>query len=68
MAGISADTQNTVNNAGSDGSDSTGGINGAIDDMKAAFEQAIETNAEITVLKTRLGAEETAAQQRPNIG
>ena len=36
--------------------------------MKAAFEQAIETNAEITVLKTRLGAEETAAQQRPNIG
>ena len=68
MAGISADTQNTVNNAGTNGSDSLGGIDGAIQNMQAAFEQAIETNAEITVLKTRLGAEETAAQQRPNIG
>lgn len=46
----------------------TSGIDGAIASMKDAFEEAIKTNAEITVLKTRLGAEETAAQQRPNIG
>lgn len=44
------------------------GIKSAMTDMQAAFAQAIETNAEITVLKTRLGSEETAAQQRPNIG
>ncbi len=36
--------------------------------MSAAFDLATETNAKITVLKTVKGAEETAAQQRPNIG
>jgi len=36
--------------------------------MSAAFDLATETNAKITVLKTGKGAEETAAQQRPNIG
>jgi hypothetical protein len=43
-------------------------IQGEIDKMTAAFNQAIATNAEITVVKTEKGAEETAAQQRPNIG
>lgn len=43
-------------------------ITSAIGEMKAAFDQAIEANAQITVVKTEKGAEETAAQQRPNIG
>lgn len=50
----------------------TGGIDpttqSAIDSMTAAFDTAIQTNAKITVIKTEKGAEETAAQQRPNIG
>ncbi len=40
----------------------------AIQSMKEAFSTAITTNAEITTIKTQLGATETAAQQRPNIG
>ena len=40
----------------------------AINGMTAAFELAIKTNATITTTKTELGAIETAAQQRPNIG
>ncbi len=40
----------------------------AIAKMQDAFTTAINTNAEITTLKTQLGATETAAQQRPNIG
>lgn len=53
---------------------STGSVGGsanigaAIDQMTAAFNQAIETNVKITTVKTEKGAEETAAQQRPNIG
>lgn len=43
-------------------------IGAAIDKMTAAFNQAIETNVKITTIKTEKGAEETAAQQRPNIG
>ena len=40
----------------------------AMTQMSQAFDLAITTNAEITSLKTALGAIETAAQQRPNIG
>jgi hypothetical protein len=36
--------------------------------MESAFDQAIQTNAEITSIKTLLGSVETVAQQRPNIG
>ena len=43
-------------------------INAEIDKMTAAFNTAIETNEKITVVKTEKGSEETAAQQRPNIG
>lgn len=43
-------------------------INAEIDKMTAAFNQAIETNEKITVVKTEKGSEETAAQQRPNVG
>lgn len=48
--------------------DTSGNIDAQIDKMTAAFNTAIETNAKITVVKTEKGAEETAAQQRPNIG
>ena len=36
--------------------------------MNAAFALATDTNLKITIQKTVDGAEETAAQQRPNIG
>jgi hypothetical protein len=36
--------------------------------MEDAFNQAIQTNAQITSIKTELGSVETLAQQRPNIG
>ena len=42
--------------------------NSELDAMNQAFMVAIQVNAEITVAKTADGAEETAAQQRPNIG
>ena len=44
------------------------GANEELVQMQQAFNVAIEVNAAITVKKTALGAEETAAQQRPNIG
>ena len=43
-------------------------VNAEIQQMNQAFALATETNIEITVAKTVDGAEETAAQQRPNIG
>jgi len=43
-------------------------VNQEIDQMNQAFQVATQTNMEITVAKTVDGAEETAAQQRPNIG
>ena len=49
-------------------SSSSTDIDSQIDNMSAAFNKAIETNEKITVVKTEKGAEETAAQQRPNIG
>ncbi len=47
------------------GSDS---VDQEISQMNDAFALATETNMKITVAKTVDGAEETAAQQRPNIG
>ncbi len=44
------------------------GANEELTQMQQAFDVAIEVNAAITVKKTALGSEETAAQQRPNIG
>lgn len=46
----------------------SGAIKDAIGQMQAAFDEAIAANAKITEVKTEKGAEETAAQQRPNIG
>ncbi len=43
-------------------------VDAEIGQMNAAFALATETNMKITVAKTVDGAEETAAQQRPNIG
>ena len=43
-------------------------ISTELNEMNSAFEIAIWANAEITVNKTNDGAEETVAQQRPNIG
>ncbi|WP_456713462.1 hypothetical protein [Bradyrhizobium sp. USDA 4353] len=48
------------------GSPST--VDASIAQMQAAFNQAIQTNAKITSIKTTLGSVETVAQQRPNIG
>ena len=61
--------------AGNPSTDSSGALgsgNQAVDQeiqqMNDAFALATETNMKITVAKTIDGAEETAAQQRPNIG
>ena len=43
-------------------------VDSEIAQMNSAFALATQTNMEITVAKTVDGAEETAAQQRPNIG
>lgn len=48
--------------------DGQSAVDSEISQMNAAFLLATKTNAEITVAKTVDGAEETAAQQRPNIG
>jgi hypothetical protein len=47
---------------------SSSSVDQAIQQMQDAFNQAIQTNSEITSLKTTLGSIETVAQQRPNIG
>jgi hypothetical protein len=47
---------------------SSASVQSAISQMESAFDQAIQTNAEITSIKTLLGSVETLAQQRPNIG
>lgn len=54
----------------SSGALSTGSssVDAEIQQMNDAFALATETNMKITVAKTVDGAEETAAQQRPNIG
>ena len=46
----------------------SGSVDQEIAQMNDAFALATETNMKITVAKTVDGAEETAAQQRPNIG
>ena len=61
-SGNSATDSSAALNSGSSSVDSE------IAQMNAAFALATETNIKITVAKTVDGAEETAAQQRPNIG
>jgi hypothetical protein len=52
----------------SDGSTVPTSTQQSIQQMEDAFNQAIQTNSEITSVKTTLGSIETVAQQRPNIG
>jgi hypothetical protein len=54
--------------ASGSGSSASSSIQASIKQMQDAFDQAIQTNAEITSVKTTLGSIETVAQQRPNIG
>ena len=61
-AGNSATNSSGALQSGSDSVDQE------IQQMNDAFALATETNMKITVAKTVDGAEETAAQQRPNIG
>ena len=62
----SVSTATTPTSVGSVGGSTD--IGAAIDQMTAAFNQAIATNVTITTIKTEKGSEESAAQQRPNIG
>ena len=48
--------------------DGTDKVDAEIQQMNDAFALATQTNMDITIAKTVDGAEETAAQQRPNIG
>ena len=66
MSGTTTDPTSIA--SGTLDSSSTSDIDSEITAMDQAFNTAIATNTEITVHKTILGAEETAAQQRPNIG
>jgi hypothetical protein len=65
-------TDTTPSNGATDTSGALNSGSSAVDteiaDMNAAFALATETNTRITVDKTVDGAEETAAQQRPNVG
>ncbi|MGC2779010.1 MAG: hypothetical protein WA418_25600 [Bradyrhizobium sp.] len=63
---MSTVSSSTSNPSGTTNSSST--VDQAMQQMQDAFNQAIQTNAEITSLKTTLGSIETVAQQRPNIG
>lgn len=58
----------SVTNTAAPASTGSTAIDSAIASMQAAFNEAIVTNTQITTLKTELGAQESAAQQRPNIG
>jgi hypothetical protein len=59
---------NSSTDSSGDLSSGTSSVDSEISQMNAAFALATETNIEITNAKTIDGAEETAAQQRPNIG
>ncbi|MGJ5047270.1 hypothetical protein ACQR09_09395 [Bradyrhizobium oligotrophicum] len=63
---MSTVSSSTSGSSGTTNSSST--VDQAMQQMQEAFNQAIQTNAEITSLKTTLGSIETVAQQRPNIG
>ena len=67
-----ADTSSVGGNGATDSSGAlqsgSQSVDQEIQQMNDAFALATETNMKITVAKTIDGAEETAAQQRPNIG
>jgi hypothetical protein len=59
---------NSPTDSSGDLSAGSASVDSEIAQMNAAFALATETNIKITIAKTVDGAEETAAQQRPNIG
>jgi len=59
---------NAASNSGGALQGGSASVDQEIQQMNDAFALATETNMKITVAKTVDGAEETAAQQRPNIG
>ncbi|UDL94591.1 hypothetical protein LGH83_19185 [Lichenihabitans sp. PAMC28606] len=67
MASSSVGGNGATDSSGALQSGSTS-VDAEIQQMNDAFALATETNMKITVAKTIDGAEETAAQQRPNIG
>jgi hypothetical protein len=68
MTASSGASGNAPTNSSGNLASGTSSVNAEISQMNAAFALATQTNMEITVAKTVDGAEETAAQQRPNIG
>ena len=65
---IGAGAGNAASSSGSSLQAGSSSVDQEIQQMNDAFALATETNMKITVAKTVDGAEETAAQQRPNIG
>jgi hypothetical protein len=59
---------NSPTDSSTDLANGSDAVDKEIAQMNAAFALATETNIKITVAKTIDGAEETAAEQRPNIG
>lgn len=59
---------NSSSNTSGDLQSGSSSVDQEIGEMNQAFALATETNMKITIAKTIDGAEETAAQQRPNIG
>jgi hypothetical protein len=59
---------NSPTDSSADLANGSAAVDKEIAQMNAAFALATETNIRITVAKTIDGAEETAAEQRPNIG
>jgi hypothetical protein len=59
---------NGATDSSGDLSSGSASVDNEIAQMNTAFNLATETNMKITIAKTVDGAEETAAQQRPNIG
>jgi hypothetical protein len=64
----SVSSGNSATDSSTSLSSGSSSVDSEIAQMNAAFALATQTNIQITVAKTVDGAEETAAQQRPNIG
>jgi hypothetical protein len=67
-SGGSSSSSGGASGSSSSASSGSSSIQSAIAQMEDAFNQAIQTNAEITSIKTLRGSIETVAQQRPNVG
>jgi hypothetical protein len=59
---------NPATDSSTDLANGSAAVDKEIEQMNAAFALATQTNIKITTAKTIDGAEETAAEQRPNIG